>query len=81
MREAPHHNWSVERGTQYLHSLAVRTLLDMRVPFQDVSFDYVEALCREYFILREGSWYLSDDEQPPSPIPTGQIDWLKDGRE
>lgn len=46
------------RRMQHLHSLAVRALLEHHVPFKNVSFAYVEALCQEHFELRGEQWYL-----------------------
>jgi DNA modification methylase len=57
------------RRTQYLHSLAVRTVLDQQIPMKDVSYGYVEELCREHFDLRGEYWYLAGDPAPSEEAP------------
>jgi 16S rRNA G966 N2-methylase RsmD len=52
------------RRLQHLHTLAVRTLLERGVPFREVSFAFVKALCEEYFTRHGEYWYVSDE--PPS---------------
>lgn len=57
------------RRTQYLHSFAVRTVLDQQIPMKDVSYGYVEELCREHFDLRGEYWYLAGDPAPIEEAP------------
>jgi DNA modification methylase len=57
------------RRTQYLHSLAVRTILHHQIPMRDVSYGYVEELCQEYFDLRGEYWYLPGDPTPIEKAP------------
>lgn len=46
------------RTTQYLHALALRTLVADRVSVDGVTLDYVRRLCARSFELREGAWYF-----------------------
>lgn len=74
IQSAPQTYSNDQRSTQYLHSLAVRTILDRGIPFREVSFAYVEDLCRDLLELRGNHWYLKDEGSPPeSP---SQLDLL-----
>jgi len=68
------------RRLQHLHTLAVRTLLERELPFRDVSFAFVEALCEERFTRQGEHWYLP--HQSPSVLHDGaaQLDLLPDAR-
>lgn len=57
------------RRTEYLHSLAVRKLLERNQPVESVSLAALADLCQQHFYSFDGLWYLPSempDEQPGS---------------
>lgn len=68
------------RRLQHLHTLAVRTLLERGVPFRDVSFAFVAALCEECFERRGEHWYLPLEAARAAHDSVAQLDLLPDAR-
>jgi DNA modification methylase len=57
-----------QRRTQYLHSLAVRALLNRQFHFKEVSYGYIEQLCQEHFEMRDGYWFLRGEDKYSDPL-------------
>lgn len=51
------------RSTPYLHSLAMRVLLEANLSIDGVSYEAVEKMCHDHFIKSGTTWHLSEDVQ------------------
>lgn len=68
------------RRIQHLHTLAVRTLLERGVPFREVSFAFVGALCEEHFTRRGEYWYLPHEVPRAGHDLSSQLNLLPNAR-
>jgi predicted RNA methylase len=50
------------RTTQFLHSLAIRQLLNSNILIEKVTIPYLEAMLPHYFKQIEGRWYLRGEQ-------------------
>jgi 16S rRNA G966 N2-methylase RsmD len=67
------------RRLQHLHTLAVRTVLEHELPFDHVSFAFVEELCHAHFNRRGEYWYLPHAAAESTRDRGPQLDLIPDG--
>lgn len=71
-----------QRTTQFLHSLALRALLNANIIVEQVTLPYIDEPCRDQFKKVDGKWYLRGEVIRSSKLAltiedeTSAVSWL-----